>query len=524
MCYISRQVQASDDPRAASRGDRILSWLVFAAAVGLRLPSLLRPLYLDEFATLEVLGAPTFGDAMELLRNDTHHPLYFALLYFWAQVSDESIWLRTLSLIFDMGALAWLYVGLRQVSSRSALMAVALWGACPVALRFSTELRPYAPLACFAVAAWVLAHHSVRQPQVRRPLILLTVAAWLCLVATHPVGILAIAAIVAALAIDMGLAFGLRRGWVKLWRLTLPGVGAGGLFALFHWWFTYDPSGSRISWMPKLSGELIARILNYSFGTDGGAPWALLGTTWTSTHAAGIVIFVGLIFVGMVARNGRAWALAAFFDFLVVAAVSLVARPIFWYRSIVPALIYATGAGAVGLSRLSRWGVGTVVLLVTWQAAIWLPRATRAIDPTALAGSAAVEQLGAQESVYVFPDWMYITVRPFLEPEQWAHILPCGGDPNQPDAPLANGVAIARCSLDMIPGPTGFAACLKQMRDRHAVLHDLYVFLDDDDDMYATSQNLRLTLIDTVQSTYGPCTVEDPNTRIVHLACPAQTP
>lgn len=517
-------MHTSDDPKSASRGDRILSWLVFAAAIGLRLPSLLRPLYLDEFATLEVLGEPTFAGAMQILRGDTHHPLYFAMLYFWAQISDEPIWLRTLSLLFDMGALAWLYAGLRQVSCRAAILGVALWGACPVALRFSTELRPYAPLACMAVAGLVLAYRSVDATHVRRRLVLLTAGAWLCLVATHPVGILAIAGILAALACDLWGGQGARRALFKLCRLLIPTCCAVALFAVLHWWFTLDPSGGRISWMPPLSGDLVARILNYSFGTDGGAPWALLGITWTSTHAAGIVIFTGLLFVGIAARGGRAWSLAALFDFLIVALVSLIARPIFWYRSIVPALIYATGAGAVGLARLSRWGVGATVVLVVWQAAIWLPRATRAIDPTGLAGSLAVEQLGAQEAVYVFPDWMYVTVRPFIEPEQWGQILPCGGDPNQPYAALPHGVAIARCNLDMIAGSAGFAACLQQMRRRGVALHDLYVFLDDDDDMYAASQDKRQTLLDTVQSSYGPCTIEDPNARVVHMACPAHAP
>lgn len=508
------------DAQPSSRTKVLCGWIVFALAVALRLPSLLRPLYLDEFATLEIIRQDSFWAAMQLLRDDTHHPLYFAGLYGWAQLSTHTAWLRTFSLISDIGALWGLQWGLRARAQRAAMLGVALWGTLPVALRFSTEIRPYALLALTAIWAWATAQWVLTRTSWSWGRVITVALVWVCLVATHPVGILAVAAMGVALVLDVWATHGIAwRSMARLLRLLPACAAAAVSFVWLHWAFTHDPSGARISWMPKLSGALIARILNYTFGTDEGAPYALSGVTWSSNHAAGIVIFTGLLLVGWVGRGGRGWTLAAAFHFLIVCVVSVFSLPIFWYRSLVPAFILAVGAGALGLARLSRLGVGIALILVGWQTAIWLPRATRPVDPTEQAAISAVDHLGEGEGVYVFPDWMYITVQPFLDKTQWDHILPCGGSASAQHAD-PNGVAIVRCNLDLIDGPAGFGACLQRMRQRRIALHDLYVFLDDDDDMYQASRDKRQRLLSTVQDVYGPCDADSIDGRVVHLHCP----
>lgn len=117
----------------------------------------------------ELTGAAIWGDESSSLflaryaplplwqhaAHDVHPPLYFYLLHLWIGVFGESVLsLRLLSAlcgtlaVFLGGWLAW-----RLAGRRTAWLAVLLLALLPTAVRYSQEVRMYALLGCWLLAA-----------------------------------------------------------------------------------------------------------------------------------------------------------------------------------------------------------------------------------------------------------------------------------------------------------------------------------------------------------------------------------
>lgn len=501
----------------------ILSGLVLASAVGLRILSLTRPLYLDELATLDLIGEPTFGGAMQALRADTHHPGYFGLLYLWGKLSCATPWLRLFSLLFDVGSLCLLQRLFVRCAPAAAVAAVGIWGACPVALRNATEIRPYAALSFCTLLSLACAHAMFSSPNRRRWLVS-TTAAWVSLVAMHPVGVMAMAAILGALLLPLrvsppqtaralGAHLRLRGKW-----LALPTLAGGSTFALLHWWFALDASGARISWMPAMSFDLLARIFNMCFGLDKLASYYASGLFGSSSHPMGLVVFTSALLLGAWRQFGQRAALAALLHVFIVIAFSIGVRPIFWHRSIVPSIMMAVVGVAPALASLPRLrGLAAVVPLLVWQIAAYLPQAKRPIDPCELAGIAAASARAPQQDVLVFPAFMHIAVRPHLQAGAAAHLLSL--DQAIAKNGQVGGIALIRGSLDTDEGGRSGTRLLQLLRQKGATVCDWFLFQDENDDLDAPSRTARWLTMKQIALLYGPCEMQEQNARIAHMRC-----
>ena len=120
----------------------------------------------DELYTVSKSFQPDYGALLAMLRQDTHPPLYYSLLWLWgAAVGQSAVSLRLLSwLAYGLGAVV-MVAQARQLappSHRQRAMALsALLAFCsPYPVRFAIEGKSYALLVLLVALGWWLRQGS----------------------------------------------------------------------------------------------------------------------------------------------------------------------------------------------------------------------------------------------------------------------------------------------------------------------------------------------------------------------------
>ena len=117
-------------------------------------------LWSDELYSVGKSFQPSFGSLLEMLREDTHPPAYYGLLWLWGHwVGQSPISLRLLSwLAYLAGGLVMIRqsMALAQVGARTRVAATAaLLAFCsPYPIRFAIEGKSYAVLVLLVALAW----------------------------------------------------------------------------------------------------------------------------------------------------------------------------------------------------------------------------------------------------------------------------------------------------------------------------------------------------------------------------------
>ena len=142
------------------------NWLLLVAALclafGLRVLSLIdaTALWSDELYSVGKSFQPSFSRLLAMLREDTHPPAYYGLLWLWGHLVGQSpVTLRLLSwlaylaggLVMVRQAMALAQVGLR---ARAAAVAALLVFCSPYPIRFAIEGKSYAVLVLLVALAW----------------------------------------------------------------------------------------------------------------------------------------------------------------------------------------------------------------------------------------------------------------------------------------------------------------------------------------------------------------------------------
>ena len=142
------------------------SWIVVVVAVclafGLRALLLIdaTALWSDELYSVGKSFQPRFGRMLEMLREDTHPPAYYSLLWLWGHlVGQNPISLRLLSwLAYLAGGLVMVRqaMALSQggIKSRVGCIAALLVFCSPYPIRFAIEGKSYAVLVLLVALAW----------------------------------------------------------------------------------------------------------------------------------------------------------------------------------------------------------------------------------------------------------------------------------------------------------------------------------------------------------------------------------
>jgi mannosyltransferase len=356
-----------------------------AGAFALRTAGLGRlPLWLDEgFSYLQIMHRPLAD-----WRLDVHPPLYYAVLWAWAQVSTSDVWLRALSALIGASTVPVVYaLGARLFGRAAGLWAAGFLAVAWMHTWHSREARMYPLLVlAFALALWGLVAGARDERALGWAVYAIAAAAmaW-----THAVGVY-YAAIVAGLALAIPRPDGARRLDAR-WLAATAGVAL-----LFAPWvpvaLARTRDTARLYWVTKLDSEppifttlhaltvapipSPARRLQALLGLDlGPLGAALLGAwIWLLPLLAALALAIACT------EPSRRWAVGLLVAAYVAplglfTAMSLAVRPILIPRIALPVvvplvLLLAAGVQAVPWRRarpVAGLAIGLVLLLGTLQ-------------------------------------------------------------------------------------------------------------------------------------------------------------
>ena len=337
------------------------SWFVLVMALclafGVRALLLIdaTALWSDELYSVGKSFQPSFGSLLVMLREDTHPPAYYGLLWIWGHlVGHTPVSLRLLSwLAYLAGGLVMvcqaMALGQSGAKARVAAVAALLAFCSPYPIRFSIEGKSYALLVLLLALAWWWRRSA-------RPMAYGAVAGLAGL--THFYGLFLV---LAAAAWD---------GWQRRWTLAAAAL-IGALPALA--WMTYaanylfsDRAGSWIGapdyalleetlarglglWpLPKLTLILLLLVVLRRWGGLRSIPWPQKALLDQSGLLPSLLMVMGVVVVSFV----KPMAFSRYFVVLLPAVVPVLAVQI----------------GALELNRFGR-GCCLVVLgllLTSW--------------------------------------------------------------------------------------------------------------------------------------------------------------
>jgi mannosyltransferase len=322
----------------------------------------------DEIVTASRLLRTTFWHAMDAVGfSESAPPLYYALAWFWTQVTGTGEWgLRSLSAVAGVATIPVAYfIGRELRGHRTGLVAAALVAVNPMLLWYSQEGRAYALLGLFGALSLLFCVRALqtREGGGRRDFVWWGVFSALAL-ATHYFAVFPLIAEVALLL--------RRRGRAILPGLSILGLAAALLAPLAYHQMSYG----HAEWIGKFSlGHRLGEMaITFVVGETGD----IIGRVEQPGPALLPLALVLAALVLLVVRGRREEQSAALIPLAVGAAA--VGVPLFLAlgpggkdfvlaRNLLPALVPLLMGVAVALTveRARRLGSGLAALLLAYS-------------------------------------------------------------------------------------------------------------------------------------------------------------
>lgn len=170
----------------------ILIALGVVLRLSIRLPT---DLWQDEIIAATHAMQPLRNVVVDVLRNDTHPPLYFLQLHFWALLGQSDTWLMANSIAWSFAGLFSLWwITKQHYGSRMALIGTAIYAVLPAPVYLSDQVRMYPMLATFTVWAFHFAILVFKEERATRANMAALTALLIATVFTHAIGSVAVAA------------------------------------------------------------------------------------------------------------------------------------------------------------------------------------------------------------------------------------------------------------------------------------------------------------------------------------------
>lgn len=395
----------------------VLLVIVLAAATAVRTVGLgSESLWLDEGFSALMADSGSLRDWME----DSHPPLYYALLSAWSRAAGSDVGLRSLSVLFGVLTVLAVYATADKMFGKEA----AFWSAlilavCQIHVAYSQEVRMYAlTVLLFAGTIWAMAEVAYGERDGMGWIAYVVCATLLCY--SHGVGVLYWATLAAVFLLLM-LAKAERGTWgykyvianLVVALLAMPWLGI--LISRMQ-------QGAGPRWIEAPDLLMPVRILLYDFAfgpmpKPGGVlaqQWEALGAVLPAKWLLPLPIAACMAAAFFLSERQDRSSLAALLIAMLIPVgalfiISLTIRPLLLPKTVLPAVVpYALVLGAATSARRPwRWAGRFLVVLVVvelcagtfflhryaerrggWrEAALYLRREAKA-DETALVFSA----------------------------------------------------------------------------------------------------------------------------------------
>lgn len=357
--------------RNRSRAFWIVVGLTLLGAV-LRFATLgLQAYHHDEIVTASRILRVGFGHAMDAVGfSESAPPLYYALAWFWTQVTGTGEWgLRSLSALAGVATIPVAYfIGRELRGRRAGLLGAALVAVNPMLLWYSQEARAYALLGLFCALSLLYCVRAL-QGEERRDLTLWGVFSALAL-ATHYFAVFPLAAEVLLLLRRRG-----RAALSGLWILALAALALAPL--AYH-----QMSYGHAEWIGKFSlgHRLGETAITFVVGETGD----IIGRVEQPEPALIPLALVLAAFALLALRGSRDERRAGFVPLAVGAtalgiplflAIASTSKDYVLARNLLPALVPLLVAVAVALTvgRARRLGTVAAAVLLAYSFAfcVW---------------------------------------------------------------------------------------------------------------------------------------------------------
>ena len=138
--------------------------VVVLAALALRLNmGLARDFWEDEVIAAGNAQQPFWALPVVIMRLDVHPFLYFMQLHAWSLLGDGDVWLRLNSTMWNLAAVALLFVAAdRFYGRKQAWIAASLFAVCAPAVWMAQEVRPYSWLFVLLIGEFALIERRYR--------------------------------------------------------------------------------------------------------------------------------------------------------------------------------------------------------------------------------------------------------------------------------------------------------------------------------------------------------------------------
>jgi len=277
--------------------------------------------WLDEAFSAQLAQSSFTDILLAVPRFDTHPPLYYLQLHFWALAGHADSWLLLNSVLLDLMAMASLYiVGRRIWGPQVALWSAAVYAILPLNLFFASNLRMYAQLFLLLIWLWYLLELRVRAARegvsggARLGTIVLGIAATL----SHGLGFFVVF-------------------FLYLQALIRLARGPGGLRAALLLVLDYLPVALFSAWSLGISLFRKTEGLDSpdaaSIGTN--LTIALLGMQFPAPAVSGYLAALLIVVPALFARAARGVLVPlVLLPTAVLLALSIGVKPVFMYRTI----------------------------------------------------------------------------------------------------------------------------------------------------------------------------------------------
>jgi len=130
----------------------------------------------ESFWIDELISLGDVRDGRGLPPRNLMRPLYYILLSVWVQFGTSDAWLRSLSVLFGLGAVVLLYwLGCRIAGKAEGAIAALLFALSPLVINHAQEVRMYVLSAFLCIAGSLALTYALERPQPR------AIGAWILL-------------------------------------------------------------------------------------------------------------------------------------------------------------------------------------------------------------------------------------------------------------------------------------------------------------------------------------------------------